>query len=156
VSGRVTEIAHNLDKAWDFRQHHSMEYPKEGSASLYDYTDKSIQHAGYAAVVYAIVSMVSTGLAWFQAPSTPWVALAIVAVIIGSFFGGLAFGIFRKSRVCVVIMLVLVAGFQLYTWFVMRSASGSILSVIVTGFLLRGARRIFQYHAERREEAGKA
>jgi lipoprotein signal peptidase len=70
-------------------------------------------------------------------------------------FGGLAFGIFKKSRVCVVILLVLVVGFQLYTWFVMRSASGSLLSVIVTGFLLRGARRIFQDHAERRTEAAK-
>ena len=131
-----------------------MDHPKEGSASLYDYTDKSIQQAGYATIVYAVVSMVSTGLAWFQAPTTPWVAITIVAVIIGLLFGGLAFGIFKKSRLCVVILLVLVVGFQLYTWFVMRSASGSLLSVIVTGFLLRGARRIFQDHAERRSQAG--
>jgi hypothetical protein len=46
-------------------------------------------------------------------------------------------------------MLVFVVGLQLYTWFVMRSPSGSLLSIIVTGFLLRGARRIFQDHAER-------
>jgi hypothetical protein len=133
-----------------------MDHPKEGSTSLYDYTDKSIQQAGYAAVVYAVVSVVSTGLAWFQAPSTPWVAIAVVTVIIGLFFGGLAFGIFKKSRVCVVFMLVLVVGFQLYTWFIMRSASGSLLSIVVTGFLLRGARRIFQDHAEQRSEGDKA
>jgi hypothetical protein len=133
-----------------------MEYPKEGSTSVYDYTDRSIQQAGYAAIVYAVVSVVSTGLAWFQASSTPWVALAVVAVIIGLFFGGLAFGIFKKSRICVVIMLVLVVGFQLYTWFIVRSASGSLLSILVTGFLLRGARRIFQDHAERRSEGDKA
>jgi len=133
-----------------------MEYSKEGSTSLYDYTDKSIQQAGYAAIVYAVVSIVSTGLAWFQAPSTPWVALAVVAVIVGLFFGGLAFGIFKKSRVCVVIMLVLVVGLQLYTWFIVRSASGTLLSILVTGFLLRGARRIFQDHAERRSEGEKA
>jgi hypothetical protein len=54
-----------------------MEYPKEGSASVYDYTDRSIQQAGYAAIVYAVVSMVSTGLAWFQAPTTPWVAITV-------------------------------------------------------------------------------
>ena len=132
-----------------------MEYPKEGSTSVYDYTDRSIQQAGYAAIVYAVVSVISTGLAWFRAPSTPWVAIAVVAVIIGLFFGGLAFGIFKKSRVCVVIMLVLVVGFQLYTWFIMRSASGSLLSILVTGFLLRGARRIFQDHAERRSEGDK-
>ena len=133
-----------------------MEYPKEGSTSLYDYTDKSIQQAGYAAIVYAVVSIVSTGLAWFQAPSTPWVALAVVAVIVGLFFGGLAFGIFKKSRDCIVIMLVLVVGLQLYTWFIVRSASGTLLSILVTGFLLRGARRIFQDHAERQAEDGKA
>jgi len=133
-----------------------MDYPKEGSTSLYDYSDKSIPQAGYAAIVYAVISTLSTGLAWFRAPSTPWIAVVIVALVIGLFFGALAFGIFRKSRVAVVIMLVFVVGLQLYTWFVVRSASGSILSIIVTGFLLRGASRIFQYHAEREMDAPKA
>jgi NhaP-type Na+/H+ and K+/H+ antiporter len=126
-----------------------MSYPKEGSSSLYDYSDKSIPQAGYAAIVYAVISTLTTGLAWFRAPSTPWVAIAIVALIIGLFFGGLAFGIYRKSRVAVSLMLVFVVGLQLYTWVVMRSLSGSLLSIVVTGFLLRGARRIFQDHAER-------
>ena len=132
-----------------------MDYPKEGSTSLYDYTDKSIPQAGYAAIVYAVISTLSTGLAWFRAPGTPWIAIVVVAVIIGLFFGALAFGIYRKSRVAVIIMLVFVIGLQLYTWCVMRSASGTILSIIVTGFLLRGARRIFQDHAERLMEAQK-
>ncbi len=132
-----------------------MDYPKEGSTSLYDYSDKSIPQAGYAAIVYAVISTLSTGLAWFRAPTTPWVAIVIVALVIGLFFGALAFGIFRKSRAAVAIMLVFVVGLQLYTWFVMRSGSGTILSVIVTGFLLRGARRIFQYHAEREMDAQK-
>jgi hypothetical protein len=132
-----------------------MDYPKEGSTSLYDYSDKSIPQAGYAAIVYAVISTLSTGLAWFRAPTTPWIAIVIVALVIGLIFGALAFGIFRKSRVAVVIMLVFVVGLQLYTWFLMRSASGTILSVIVAGFLLRGARRIFQYHAEREMDAQK-
>ena len=133
-----------------------MDYPqKEGSSSLYDYSDKSISQAGYAAIVYAVISTLSSGLAWFRAPHTPWIAIVVVAVIIGLFFGALAFGIYRKSRVAVIIMLVFVIGLQLYTWFVMRSASGTILSIIVTGFLLRGARRIFQDHAERALEAQK-
>lgn len=132
-----------------------MEYPKEGSRSVYDYSDKSIQQAGYAAVAYAVISTLTTGLAWFQAPSTPWLAIVIVALIIGLFFGALAFGIFKKSRVAVILMLVFVVGLQLYTWIIMRSPSGSLLSIIVTGFLLRGARRIFQDHGEREESAGK-
>ena len=131
-----------------------MDYPKEGSTSLYDYSDKSIPHAGYAAIVYALLATLSTGLSWFSAPTTPWLAVVLVALVIGLFFGGLAFGIFRRSRIAVVIMLALVVGLQLYTWFGLRSGSGTVLSVIVTGFLLRGARRIFQYHAERELDAG--
>jgi hypothetical protein len=132
-----------------------MDYPKEGSTSLYDYSDQSIPQAGYAAIIYAVISTLSAGLAWFRAPTTPWMAIAIVALVIGLFFGALAFGIYRKSRVAIVIMLVFVVGLQLYTWFIMRSGSGTIVSIIVTGFLLRGARRIFQYHAEREMDAQK-
>jgi hypothetical protein len=90
-----------------------MDYPKDGSRSLYDYSDKSIPQAGYAAVAYAVISTFTTGLAWFQAPSTPWLAIVIVALIIGLFFGALAFGIFRKSRVAVILTLALVVGLQL-------------------------------------------
>jgi|ERR1017187_3991949 hypothetical protein len=132
-----------------------MDYPKEGSSSLYDYSDKSIPQAGYAAIVYAVISTLTPGLAWFRAPSTPWLAVVMVALVIGLFFGALAFGIFRKSRAAVIVMLAFVVGLQLYTWFSMRSPSGSLLSIVVTGFLLRGARRIFQDHAEREENAEK-
>ena len=134
-----------------------MDYPqKEGSSSLYDYSDKSISQAGYAAIVYAVISTLTTGLSWFRAPTTPWLALVVVALVIGAFFGGLAFGIFRKSRVAVVLMLVLVVGLQLYTWLVLHSISGTLLSIVVTGFLLRGARRIFQDHAEREANVKKS
>ena len=134
-----------------------MDYPqKQGSSSLYDYSDKSIPQAGYAAIVYAVISTLTTGLSWFRAPTTPWLALVVVALVIGAFFGGLAFGIFRKSRVAVVLMLVLVVGLQLYTWLVLHSISGTLLSIVVTGFLLRGARRIFQDHAEREANVKKS
>ena len=134
-----------------------MDYPqKEGSSSLYDYSDKSIPQAGYAAIVYAVISTLTTGLSWFRAPTTPWLALVVVALVIGAFFGGLAFGIFRKSRVAVVLMLVLVVGLQLYTWLILHSISGTLLSIVVTGFLLRGARRIFQDHAEREANVKKS
>ena len=134
-----------------------MDYPqKQGSSSLYDYSDKSIPQAGYAAIVYAVISTLTTGLSWFRAPTTPWLALVVVALVIGAFFGGLAFGIFRKSRVAVVLMLVLVVGLQLYTWLILHSISGTLLSIVVTGFLLRGARRIFQDHAEREANVKKS
>jgi hypothetical protein len=132
-----------------------MDYPKAGSNSLYDYGDQSIPQAAYAAIIYAVISMLSTGLAWFHPSTLPWIALVIGAFVIGFLFAALAFGIFCKSRIAVVIMLVLVVGLQLYTWLVMRSASGTILSIIVTGFLLRGARRIFQCHTAAESGAQK-
>ena len=45
---------------------------------------------------------------------------------------------------------------QLYTWLILHSISGTLLSIIVTGFLLRGARRIFQDHAERQANIEKS
>lgn len=132
-----------------------MHYPKETSTSLHEYSDNSIPHAAYAAIVYAVLSTLNISLAWFRATPTPWIGIVIVTFVVGFLFAGLAFGILCKSRIAVVIMLVLVMGLQLYTWLVMRSAFGTILSIIVTGFLLRGARRIFQCHAESETDAQK-
>ena len=156
-----------------------MDYPKEGSASLYDYSDKSVQHAGYAAIAYAVINLFTGLLAWLQyflyhrpgtggfishdfvsqqylqhTPFITAVALAFSAIIAG-ISGVFAFFIFRRSRFAIVAMLIFVAVLQSYAWFIAHSPAGTILSIIVVGFLLRGARRIFQYHAERRIEAEK-
>ena len=62
--------------------------------------------------------------------------------------GFLAFGIYRKNRIAVTLALLWVVGTQLYIWIGLRSFSGTIVSVIVTGFLVRGAKRIFEHHRE--------
>jgi len=127
------------------------------TTSLYDYTDKSIPHAGIAAIVYGAISIGSALLAWLQAtfygrpaPVAAWIVGSIVAAAIS---GILAFGIFRKSRVSIVLMLIVVILPQLYTWFIAHSVAGTLVSIVVAGFLLRGARRIFQDHAEREMDA---
>ena len=43
-----------------------MDYPKEGSTSLYDYSDKSIPQAGYAAIAYGVIGLFSAVLEWIQ------------------------------------------------------------------------------------------
>src|SRR6266540_1043789 len=103
---------------------------KKQTASLYDYRDKSVPHAGVAAIVYGVVAIVSALLAWLQAvlyaraaPLAGWLVGSITVAIIS---GVLAFGIFRRSRVAVVLMLVLVIVPQLYTWFVAHSFAGKI------------------------------
>ncbi|HEY6070644.1 MAG TPA: hypothetical protein VIU85_04645 [Chthoniobacterales bacterium] len=152
-----------------------MDYPKEHSRSLYDYSDKSVQQAGYAAVAYAVINLFTGLLVWIQyflyhRPGTGGIlnrdvagqqylqhnpldtAISIAfSVVIAAIAGVLALFIFRHSRFAVVAMIVIVIGLQLFTWFVAHSATGSIVSIVVAGFLLRGCRRIFQDHAERLE-----
>ena len=156
-----------------------MDYPKEHSKSLYDYSDKSVQHAGYAAIAYAAVNLFSGVLAWIQyflyhrpgtggllnrdfasqqyLQHTPLITAVAVAfsAILAAVSGVLAFFIFRRSRFAVVAMLVLVVFLQLYTWFVAHSLAGALVSIVVVAFLLRGARRMFQDYAEQKMEAEK-
>jgi len=156
-----------------------MDYPKEHSKSVYDYSDKSVQHAGYAAIAYAVISLFTGLLAWIQyflyhrpgtggfqghdflsqqyLQHTPLItAVAVVfSVIIAAVSGFLAFGIFRRSRFAIIAMLVFVIILQLYTWFVAYSVAGTLVSIIVVAFLLRGARRMFQDYAEQKMEAEK-
>jgi hypothetical protein len=157
----------------------AMDYPKEKSESLYDYSDKSVQHAGYAAIAYAVISLFSGVLALIQyfiyhrpgtggfithgfvsqqyLQHTPLVTTvaAVFSVIIAAISGVLAFFIFRRSRFAVIAMLVVVVVLQLFTWFVAHSPAGTLVSIIVVGFLLRGARRIFQDYSEQQMDATK-
>jgi hypothetical protein len=156
-----------------------MDYPKEHSKSVYDYFDKSVQHAGYAGMAYAAINLFSGVLVWIQyflyhRPGTGGVlnrdfaaqqylehtplmtAVAIVfSIIIAAISGVLAFFIFRRSRFAVAAMLVVVVVLQLFTWFFARSPAGTLVSIVVVAFLLRGARRMFQDYAEQKLEAEK-
>src|SRR3982750_2905591 len=120
------------------------------TSSLYDYTDKSVPQAGYAAIAYGVVSLFSGLLAVIQyylyhTPSKGSVlpdqyaahqylqhtafatAIAVVfSIIIAVISGVLAFFIFRRSRAAVIIMLAFVILLQLYTWFVAFSVAGTL------------------------------
>jgi hypothetical protein len=158
-----------------------MDYPKEDSKSLFDYSDKSVQHAGYATIAYGAVSLFGGVLAWVQyflyhrpgksrsvlpdegfaaqqyLQHTPLITAVLVgfSVILATVSGVLAFFIFRRSRFAVIAMVVVVVLLQFYTWFIAHSASGTLISIVVVAFLLRGARRLFQDHAEQKLGAGK-
>jgi hypothetical protein len=153
--------------------------PKEHTTSVYDYTDKSVPQAGYPAIAYGVISLV-TGLfallqyflyhtpgqggllhrefasqQWLQHTPLITAVTVVFSVIIAAVSGLLAFGIFRRSRVAIVVMLVFVIVLQLYTWFVVRSIAGTLVTIIVVAFLLRGARRMFQDYTERELDSTK-
>src|SRR5207248_6409412 len=132
-----------------------MDYPKEGSKSLYDYSDKSVKHAGYAAMAYAAINLFSGVLVWIQyflyhRPGTGGVlnrdfasqqylehtplmtAVAVVfSIAVAAVSGVLAFFIFRRNRFAMVAMLVVVIVLQLFTWFVAYSLAGTVVSIVV-------------------------
>jgi len=156
-----------------------MDYPKEHSTSLYDYSDKSVPQAGYATIAYGVISLFTGLLAWIQYllyhrpahsglldhdyASQQWLqhtplltAIAVVlAIVTATVSGVLAFFIFRRSKVAIVLMLLFVIIPQLYTWFIVHSIAGSLVSIVVAAFLIRGAVRIFERPEEDQMSAPK-
>ena len=124
--------------------------PERKSLSVYDYSDKSIQQAWIAVLAYVALRVFGAVIGALQQPT-----LVVVLVIDAAFYavvlGALAFGIYKKSRIAVIFAILVIAGTQLYVWLSARSFSGTIVSIIVVGFLLRGAVRVFQEHRERSE-----
>ena len=115
--------------------------------------DTRVRHAMIAVLGYAALRALSAIIGGLQQPTMAmWfvIDLAIALVVLGA----LGFGIYRMSRIAVVLAIVYIVGTQLYVWFVIETPAGTIIAVIVTGFLLRGAKRIFADHRAEREAAG--
>jgi len=140
-----------------------MENPEEKRVSFYtQFFDKTVPQAGYATIIYAVLWLINGVLSWFsfydpRKPHTGTVTLvmSIISIIGAAVSGVFAFFIFRRSRVAIVLMIALMAVLQLFTWLVLHSLTGTLPFIIITAFLLRGARRIFQDHAEQKAEATK-
>src|SRR5207237_1971334 len=92
---------------------------------------------------------------WIQHTPLVTTVTVVFSVIIAAISAVLAFGIFRRSRVAIIAMLIFVIVLQLYTWFVARSVAGTLVTIIVVGFLLRGARRMFQDYTEHELDSTK-
>ncbi|HSH38739.1 MAG TPA: hypothetical protein VK993_08130 [Chthoniobacterales bacterium] len=118
-------------------------------------SDKRIQHACIAVLAYAGLRALSAIVGALQQPDIAvWFLIDFVVVAI--VLGALAFAIFKRSRIAVVLAIVYIVATQLYVWFGLGSATGTIVSVIVTGFLLRGGRRVFETHRERGDSVAAA
>lgn len=115
---------------------------------LYDYSDPRVRQAGYAAIIYGVISLASALLVLLKArldaiPASA-VGLIVFGVIAAGISGVLAFGIFRRRKVAVIVMIIVVVTPQLYTWFIAHSIAGSSVSIVVTAFLARGAKAIWE------------
>ena len=139
-----------------------MENPEKKRVSFYtEFFDKEVPQACYAAIIYAVLMLMSGVVSWFalydpEKPHTGTVALvySIISIIVAAVSGVFAFFIFRRSRVAIVLMIAFITVLQLFTWLA-HSLKGTLPFIIITAFLLRGDRRMFQDHAERQLEATK-
>ena len=125
------------------------------SVSLYDYSDPSIRHAWIALVALAALRGIGAVAGMVvQPPLIIWYAIDFLFGCL--LLGALAFGVHKESRVAVVLAIILIVANQLYIWFGIGSLAGTLPAVIVTGFLLRGAVRIFEHHRDSREAPSQA
>jgi hypothetical protein len=121
----------------------------EQDSSLSDSRDRAIRHAWIALLAYAALRALAAMIGAVQQPE-------IVTWFVGDFvftaivLGLLALGIQRRSRAAAVGAIIYIVAMQLYTWFIIGTAAGTIISVIVIAFLLRGAKRISEIQAENR------
>ena len=128
------------------------ERPRSRSAGE---SDTRIRHAAVAALAYGALRALSAFIGGMQQPSVAlwfFIDFAVAGIVLGL----LAYFISRRSRIAVVLAIAYVAGTQLYVWFGVGSAAGTIVSAIVIGFLLRGAGRILDFHRRRRDATAVA
>ena len=101
-----------------------------------------IRQAAIAALAYGALRALSAFIGGMQQPAVAlwfFIDFALAGIVLGL----LAYFISRRSRVAVVLAITYVAGTQLYVWFGIRSAAGTIVSALAFGFRVRGARPIF-------------
>jgi len=93
--------------------------------------------SGVITLAVTLLSMTGTRLFGFNA----W-ALFDVALIFG-----LTFGIYRKSRVCAVVMLVYFVLSKIYLWTISPSFIGLLVSLIFLFCYVQGVIGTFRYHS---------
>ena len=92
--------------------------------------------SGVITLAVTLLSMSGTRLFGFNA----WSFLDVVLIF------GLTFGIYRKSRVCAVVMLVYFVLSKIYLWTITPSFIGLLVSLIFLFCYVQGVIGTFRYH----------
>jgi len=97
-------------------------------------------------LVIVLLSLSGTSIMGIDA----W-ALIDVAVI-----AGLAYGVYRKSRTCAVILMVLFAVEKILMWKASGTASGWLMALAFFACYIMGVQGTFQYHSWKKANSGEA
>ncbi len=105
--------------------------------------NKTIKTAWVAAVVSGSVTLIvsaAAGFGYSVAGASMWNLIDVF------FIFGMAYGIYRKSRVCAVIMLVYWVASKVLIFMEPGSAGGIAIAVLFGYFFFEGIRGTFTYH----------
>lgn len=104
---------------------------------------KKIRNAWVAGLISIVVTFVFTLISILGTDILGLDAFAFVDVFLMAIF---TFGIYKKSRTCAVLMLLLFAANKVIMWFESGSVSGLPVSLIFLYFYFMGVVGTFQYH----------
>jgi serine/threonine-protein kinase len=103
----------------------------------------AIRNAWMAGLISGALTLIVTLVAMAGYSFMGFSALNLLDVFV---IGGLAFGIYRKSRTCAVIMLVYFIGSKIVMWTESRSFTGIPLAVLFGWYFFQGMRGTFAWH----------
>jgi serine/threonine-protein kinase len=97
-------------------------------------------------LIIVLISLTGTSIMGIDA----W-ALIDVSVI-----AGLAYGVYRKSRTCAVILMILFAVEKFLMWRVAGRPTGWLLALAFFACYIMGVQGTFQYHSWKKANSGEA
>jgi hypothetical protein len=111
--------------------------------SIPDEVLKKIKHAWIAATISGSFTLVVTLFAIFGNSILGFSAWELIDVAL---IFGLAFGIYKKSRTCAVLMLVYFIGAKILIMFETGKPSGLIMAIVFIYYFALGVAGTFEYH----------
>lgn len=106
--------------------------------------DAAIKNAWMAGIVSGVITLIVTAVAMYGYSFMGFSALNLLDVAL---IFGLTFGIYRKSRVCAVIMLIYFIGSKIYLWMDTGKLSGLPLALVFGYYFFQGVLGTFAYHS---------
>ena len=106
--------------------------------------DAAIKNAWIAGIISGVITLIVTVVAMSGYSFMGFSALNLLDVAL---IFGLTFGIYRKSRVCAVIMLIYFVGSKIYLWMDTGKLSGLPLALLFGYYFFQGMLGTFTYHS---------
>ncbi len=108
---------------------------------------KHIKQAWVAGIISAgitllVILVAASGSTVFAKLGVDWWSLIDVVTVLG-----LSFGLYKKSRICAVLLFVYFVGSKIILWATMGNVRGVTMAILFGYFFFQGIRGTFAYHS---------